>query len=78
MAKAKGKISSEFGMIDVKAGRKALAKRIRAGEAVRMVIEMVLEDQTSIGNDDGVSIEFYGTVVSAEEIVAPKTRRGAK
>lgn len=53
---------SDFAILDVKAGRAALAKKLAAGKKVRVRIDMVIEAQH--GSDDGVSIEFNGSVQS--------------
>lgn len=68
---------SDFAIIDVKAGRKALAKRMARGEKVRVLIDMVIDRQH--GNDDGVSIEFSGTVQSMKQfqrVEKPRARKG--
>lgn len=68
---------SDFAILDVKAGRKALAKRMARGEKVRVLIDMVIEQQH--GNDDGVSIEFSGTVQSVKQfqrVEKPRARKG--
>jgi hypothetical protein len=68
---------SDFAILDVKAGRKALAKRMARGEKVRVLIDMVIDRQH--GNDDGVSIEFNGTVQSVKQfkrIERPRARKG--
>lgn len=59
------KVKSGFATLDVTAGRKALRDRVRAGEAVRVRVEMTLTDGFS---DDGVSTEFPAVVHSAEEV----------
>jgi hypothetical protein len=55
---------SDFAILDVKAGRAALAKKLAAGKKVRVRIDMVIEAQH--GSDDGVSIEFNGSVQSVK------------
>lgn len=70
---------SDFAILDVKAGRKALAKRIARGEQVRVLIDMVIECQH--GNDDGVSIEFNGHVQSVRQfqhVEKPRYRRAGR
>lgn len=67
---------SDFAILDVKAGRKALAKRIARGEKARVLIDMVIDCQH--GNDDGVSIEFSGTVQSVKLYRRVETPRGRK
>lgn len=59
------KFKSDFAILDVKAGRAALAKRIAAGEKVRVRVDIVLNNQW--GSDDGTSIEFSGEVKSVKE-----------
>ena len=53
-------ISSNFALLDVMRGRKALATQIKKGRTFRVQIDMEIE--AVHGNDDGVSIEFSGTV----------------
>lgn len=68
---------SDFAILDVKAGRKALAKRMARGEKVRVLIDMVIEQQH--GADDGASIEFSGTVQSVKQfqrVEKPRARKG--
>lgn len=60
-------ISSDFIVIDVKDGRQDLQKRIEAGGQVRISVELVLS--TVYSDDDGVSQEFGGDVISIKEIV---------
>lgn len=67
---------SDFAILDVKSGRKALAKRMARGEKVRVLIDMVIEQQH--GNDDGVSIEFSGTVQSVKQFQRVEKPRGRK
>lgn len=55
---------TDFAILDVKAGRAALAKKLAAGKKVRVRIDMVIEAQH--GSDDGVSIEFNGSVQSVK------------
>ena len=58
---------SEFMLLDVKNGRAALAKRLLAGEKVDVWIKATLQNHpSSIGNDDGVSIEFAADVQSVK------------
>lgn len=57
---------SDFALLDVKAGRAKLAKRIAAGERIPVVIRGTLHGQWS--RDDGVSIEFEIEVSSVKEL----------
>jgi len=57
---------SDFALLDVKAGRKALAKRIAKGERIPVVIRGTICGQWS--RDDGTSIEFEIGVSSVEEV----------
>lgn len=75
MAKAPAKFKSDFLLLDVKAGRKALAKQMARGEKVRVLIEATIEDQW--GHDDGVSTEFSTEVHSVHEITGRKPSRRA-
>lgn len=59
---------STFAILDVKKGRAALAKKIKAGGKVRVRIDMLIDTQW--GNDDGVSIEFSGDVTSIKQFRA--------
>lgn len=59
-------INSDFAILDVKRGRKGLAKRIEAGETrIPVTIRGFIIDQNSY--DDGTSIEFAIDVTSAVE-----------
>ena len=57
--------TSTFAILDVKKGRHALAKKIAAGGKVRVRIDMEINAQWS--DDDGVSIEFSGDVLSIKQ-----------
>lgn len=57
-------IYSDFAILDVKKGRKALAKMVKDGHRFKTKIEMIIDQQNS--NDDGVSIEFSGEVIRVE------------
>jgi thymidine phosphorylase len=59
-------MKSDFLILDVKAGRAALMKRIEGGNKVRVLIEAVID--TVYGHDDGVSREFNCIVTSVKEI----------
>lgn len=63
---------SKFAVLDVEKGREALAKRVAAGEKVRVRIDVVLDTENS--RDDGTSIEFSGGVQSVKEFKAPARR----
>lgn len=54
------KFKSTFALLDVMAGRKALAKRLYGGQKVRVIVEMDIDYVW--GNDDGESQEFACTV----------------
>lgn len=56
---------STFALLDVKQGRHALAKKIEAGERVRVLVD--LEINTKWSQDDGISIEFSGDVLSIKQ-----------
>lgn len=75
MAKAPAKFKSGFLLLDVKAGRKALAKQMARGEKVRVLIEATIDAQAS--GDDGVSIEFCAEVHSVQEITGRNPSRRA-
>jgi len=70
---------SDFAILDVKTGRKALAKRIAKGGKVRVLIDMLIEGQSS--PDDGVSIEFNGEVQSVKQfrrVEKPRTKKASR
>lgn len=56
------RIKSNYAIIDIEGGRKALAKYLRENAGVPVVIHAVLTDP--YGSDDGTSIEFNAEVVS--------------
>jgi hypothetical protein len=58
-------VSSEFALIDVKKGRKALAKVVRRGYRVPFTMSGFVQPGPN-GRDDGVSIEFCADVTSAK------------
>jgi hypothetical protein len=65
------KLQSDFALLDVKRGRKALAKLMPNGSnKTDYVIPVVIKGYISHrhGNDDGISIEF-GVEVTSVEIV---------
>ena len=69
---------SDFAILDVKTGRKALAKRIARGEKVRVLVDMVIDAQGS--HDDSGSIQFIGEVQSVKQFVRvekPRVRKRA-
>jgi hypothetical protein len=57
---------SDFLILDVKAGRAALMKRVEAGNKVRILIEAEID--SVYGHDDGVSREFNCIVHSVKEV----------
>ncbi|MBA2689989.1 MAG: hypothetical protein H0U63_04220 [Burkholderiales bacterium] len=65
---------SGFAILDVRSGRQALAKRIAAGEKVRVRIDLVLD---AAEHEDGISIEFSGAVLSVKQFKSP-ARAGGK
>lgn len=67
--------TSGFAVLDVRSGRAALAKRIAAGQRVRVRVDLVLDTQHS--RDDGISIEFSGQVQSVKQFKAPARARKA-
>jgi hypothetical protein len=68
---------STFAILDVKGGRDALARRLKAGEKVRVRVDMVLD--SALSRDDGVSIEFGGAVQSVKQFKAPaRGRKGRR
>jgi len=58
------KLQSGFALLDVKHGRKALAKAIERGEKFQVTITGTIESQW--GHDDGESIEFEVLVDKVE------------
>lgn len=57
---------SDFALLDVKAGRVALAKRVEGGEKIPVVIRGTISHRW--GQDDGISIEFELDVTSIKEL----------
>lgn len=55
-------ITSDYGILDVMKGRKALARHLKKHGPVRVVIEATLTEP--FGSDDGTSIEFNMNVHS--------------
>lgn len=55
------RIKSNFALLDVEQGRKALVKHLTKHGSVPVLIEAVITDP--FGSDDGVSIEFNCVVV---------------
>lgn len=58
------KIQSEYLLLDVKQGRRALAKKVSGGCKIPVVIHATIDLQH--GNDDGGSIEFMAKVQKVE------------
>lgn len=59
------RIASEFAMIDVKKGRRELARAVRDGQ-VRIPVTLVGFITGPYGQDDGMSIEFEVDVKKVE------------
>lgn len=57
---------STFMLLDVKSGRQALARKIKAAGKVDVWIKATIEHPSGVGRDDGVSIEFAATVHSVK------------
>lgn len=62
-------LKSGFAQIDVTGGRKALEKRLRAGEEVVVTVTVRLDTDSRAWNDDGVSTSFSGEVLHLAEVV---------
>lgn len=62
-------MKSDFAILDVKAGRAALLKRVEAGERVKVIIRGTIS--TVWGSDDGTSQEFTVDVSSLTEVGKP-------
>ena len=58
------KIKSDFAILDVKAGRAKLFKRVSFGKPVKVVIEGEIDSHW--GRDDGTSQEFNVNVKSVK------------
>lgn len=57
------KVTSSFLLLDIKQGRKKIAKLVRDGYRIPFKVEGYIDSHPSgIGNDDGVSIEFASIV----------------
>ena len=61
--------SSEYAMLDVMQGRKALARHLRKHGPVRVVVTMDIREE--FGSDDGTSIEFSADVQAIEIVEEP-------
>jgi hypothetical protein len=57
------KLSCRFALLDIKGGRHRLAKLVDAGHLIGFEISGFID---GVGNDDGVSIEFWACVQGAE------------
>lgn len=58
---------SDFAILDVKAGRKELERKIALrGGPVHVLVDMLIE---ASGRDDGTSMEFSCQVLSVKEFV---------
>lgn len=58
------KLQSDFALLDVKRGRARLAKEIKSGPRIPVVIHGWIDHQW--GDDDGTSIEFAVDVTKVE------------
>ena len=56
------KMQSDFALLDVKRGRYALKRYLKANGPQKVLVEMTI--QYPAGNDDGTSIEFVADVLS--------------
>lgn len=59
---------SDYARVDIKAGRKALEKRLRQGERVEVIIRGIIDTDPRSWNDDGASTEFAVISVDLEEV----------
>lgn len=66
------KIDSEYCIIDVTRGRKALASHLAKHGPVR--VQILVDLTEPFGRDDGVSIEFNGNVLGLT-VIAPTNER---
>lgn len=57
---------SDFLLLDVKRGRQALARKVKAGGKVDVWIKATIEGAGGVGRDNGTSIEFSATVRSVK------------
>lgn len=68
------RISSQYAIIDVMRGRKALARHLEREGPMRVMIEAEITDP--FGGDDGTSIEFNATVISITKVTTKGTDNG--
>lgn len=59
-------IDSDFALLDIKRGRKKIAKRLEKSGPIEVLILGTID--RAWGNDDGTSIEFEMTVKSVQEV----------
>lgn len=57
---------SDFALLDVKQGRAALEKRVRAGEKIMIRVDMEINSVWS--DDDGISREFSCEVKAVKQL----------
>ena len=60
------RINSDFALLDIKRGRKALLKHLDEHGPQEVVVTMTLN--RAWGNDDGVSIEFQADVANIKHV----------
>jgi hypothetical protein len=61
------KLTSDFALLDIKLGRRKLAKIVEAGHKIPFTISGYIQaGHGGIGHDDGVSIEFAADVEVAD------------
>lgn len=61
------KVTSSFALLDIKTGRKKVAQLTKRGYRMPFVITgYTLAGESSVGNDDGVSIEFAAEVMTID------------
>lgn len=61
-------MKSGFALIDIKAGRKGIEKRLRRGEKVTVNLTATLDPDPRGWSDDGISTEFSALVTSIKEV----------
>jgi hypothetical protein len=74
------KIESDFALIDIKKGRKEIAKIVAAGYRIPFVICGYIQNgKSGVGHDDGESVEFAATITDgliSEPVYTPADKLG--
>lgn len=69
------KFSSDYGILDVKKGRKKLEAHLHKNQGVPVVIAAYLT--CAYGHDDGISTPFNMDVISVEVVTPEPNKKGS-